>query len=418
MLRDSEKIPKLKKRSLIALCAVGIHLAIGSVYAYSVITVPLALSHNWTKSDITFAFSLAIFFLGFSAATAGQKVEKLGPSKSAFIAGLFYSIGTLFSGIAIYYNSLVFFTLSYGIICGIGLGIGYIAPVSTLVKWFPDKRGLATGIAIMGFGFSSLIFAPFMAKLFIIMPVYKAFFVLAAIYFILISLSASYISPPPKDFSPPKTKNKTTKKAIQLAQCTVQEAVKTKRFYFIWFMIFININGGIALIAVASPMAQSLLGIDQMGAATMVGFMGLFNGIGRILWSSVSDYIGRSKTYMLFFLIQIFAFILLAKTNNPLIFQATLYLILSCYGGGFAALPAFLCDLFGVRQLGAIHGMTLTAWAIAGLTGPMLVSRILDVSNSYSLTLYLFAGFFFIAFILSFFMLKEYKRLEKSLPNS
>ena len=401
---------KQKNRWLIAASAVGIHISIGSVYAYSVMTLPLNQLHGWQKSDITLAFSLAILFLGFSAAFLGRTVEKMGPRKSGRLAAIFYTAGIMGSGLAVKLGSLPLFLVCYGVIGGIGLGVGYITPVSTLVKWFPDRRGLATGMAIMGFGFAAMVFGPIMAKLFQLMDIWKVYLVLGSVYFCLIYGSSLYIAPPPAGWLPPgysaageaaegkKTLNR------DLAQLTVAEAIRTRRFYLMWIMLFINITCGIALISVASPMAQEVIGLTPMQAATMVGLMGLFNGGGRIGWASLSDYLGRTRTFMAFFVIQLCAFTALANTTSGLVYQGLIFLILTCYGGGFSTLPAFLGDMFGTKQLGTIHGYELTAWGIAGMVGPSIVTRVLEATGSYTTTLYIFAGFLTFAFVVSCLM--------------
>lgn len=398
---------KMKNRWLIAASAVGIHISIGSVYAYSVMTLPLKELHGWQKSDITLAFSIAILFLGFSAAFLGRAVEKMGPRNSGRLSAVFYAAGIMGSGLAVKIGSLPLFLICYGVIGGIGLGVGYITPVSTLVKWFPDRRGLATGMAIMGFGFAAMVFGPIMGKLFMLMDIWKVYIVLGSVYFCLIFGSSLYIAPPPEGWLPPgytaAADGTVSKRSIKkdLAQLTVTEAIRTRRFYFMWIMLFINITCGIALISVASPMAQEVVGFSPMQAATMVGLMGLFNGGGRIGWASLSDYLGRSRTYMAFFIIQIFAFLLLTTTSNAFMFQCLIYLILTCYGGGFSTLPAFLGDMFGTKQLGTIHGYELTAWGIAGMVGPSIVTRVLESTGSYTTTLFIFAGFLTFALAVS-----------------
>lgn len=394
-----------RNRWLVALSGVGVHISIGSVYAYSVMTLPLKEALGWEKSSITMAFSVAIVCLGLSAAFLGHFVEKHGPRASGMLAAVCYGLGTLGAGLAVTLESLPLFIATYGVLGGIGLGVGYITPVSTLVKWFPDKRGLATGMAIMGFGFSAMIFGPVMQKLFATVGPAHTFFILGSTYFVLIFCSALYIAPPPKGWKPAHlteealAEQPTKKKKIRedLAQLTVFEAIRTKRFYFMWSMLFINITCGIALISVASPMAQEMAGMSAAAAATMVGLMGLFNGLGRIGWASLSDYIGRPATYAAFFTIQIVAFFLLTKSPAPWQFQVLVLLILTCYGGGFASVPAFLGDLFGTKQLGAIHGYTLTAWAAAGLVGPTVVTRVQEATGNYATTLNIFTGLFVLA---------------------
>ena len=398
---------KLKNRWLIAASAVGIHISIGSVYAYSVMTNPINALLGWEPSDVTTAFSVAILFLGLSAAFLGFLVETRGPRWSGRMAACCYGLGIIGTGIAIHFASLWMFIFSYGALGGIGLGIGYITPVSTLVKWFPYRRGLATGMAIMGFGFASLIFGPLMAYLFDLIGLSNTFYVLGCVYFAIMFSSASYLEAPPEDWDPAPPVGKDNKSATRrnkpqdLAQLTAREALFTIRFYFMWLMLFINVTCGIALISVASPMAQDVAGMTALGAASMVGLMGLFNGLGRIGWASFSDIIGRPITYSLFFVIQIVAFVVLAQTTNAGVFQLMVYVILLCYGGGFATVPAYLGDMFSARELSAVHGNTLTAWAAAGLAGPMIVSRVREATGSYSGTLYFFSVLFAVALIVS-----------------
>ncbi|MGL1902213.1 MAG: OFA family MFS transporter [Fibrobacterales bacterium] len=410
---------KTKNRWLIALSAVGIHISIGSVYAYSVMVLPLNQLNGWSKADISTAFSIAILFLGLSAAFLGSFVEKKGPRISGMVAGACYALGTAGAGLGIYLNSLPLFIAAYGALGGIGLGLGYITPVSTLVKWFPDRRGLATGMAIMGFGFAAMIFGPLMTYLFSSIGIPSTFWVLAVVYGVVIIASAQYIAPPPKGWTPEgfdpdnTTSSKITKK--DLAQLTAPESLKTRRFYYMWIMLFINITCGIALISVASPMAQDSIGMTAMQAASMVGLMGLFNGLGRIGWATLSDKIGRPYTYTTFFLIQIAAFLVLPYATSALTFQCIIFLIISCYGGGFSSVPAFLGDLFGTKQLSAIHGYILTAWAAAGLAGPTIASRVREMTGSYDQTLQIFVGFFIVAFAVSILMKMNIKKKEKQI---
>jgi len=409
---------KPKNRWLIALCAAGIHLSIGSAYAWSVYTKPLVNTFGWSLKEVQFTFSLAMIFLGLSAAFLGRYVEKYGPRKAGSFAAVFFGVGLIGSGVAIKMESLYMLYLFYGVIGGIGLGCGYIAPVSTLVKWFPDRRGLATGLAIMGFGFAALIAAPLMAKMIESAGVANTFFVFGAVYFVIMTTASQYLAPPPEGWLPERYKakiengEKTLKK--DLAQLDTSQAIRTRRFYYLWIMLFINVTCGIAVISVASPMAQEIAGMSVIAASGMVGLMGLFNGVGRIAWASASDYLGRPNTYLIFFVIQVIAFILLPKTSSSFAFQMLIFLILTCYGGGFASVPAFIGDIFGTKQLGAIHGYILTAWSAAGITGPTLSSFVREKTGSYSQTLYIFAGFFVVAIVISILMKMDIKRIENN----
>lgn len=412
---------KEKNRWLIAASAVGIHISIGSVYAWSVYTKPLIEQFGWKLSDTQFTFSLAIFFLGISAAFLGHYLEKKGPRKSGILAAIFFGIGIAGSGFAIYLESIYMLYLFYGIFGGIGLGLGYITPVSTLIKWFPDRRGLATGLAIMGFGFAALISSPLIVYLISVVGIANTFFIMGTAYFLIIFASSLYLAPPPKGWLPQgyKATIASGKKKIteDLAQLTANQAVQTRRFWYLWLMLFINISCGIAIISVASPMAQEYAGLTVVAAATMVGIMGLFNGVGRIGWATFSDKIGRPAMYTIFFAIQILAFSVLPGITNAILFQAVIFVILSCYGGGFATIPAYIGDVFGTKQLGAIHGYMLTAWAAAGIFGPLFAAWTRTVSENYNVTLYFFAALLVIAFGLSILTQMEIKRLKKALQN-
>lgn len=408
-------LEKVKNRWLIAASALGIHLSIGSAYAWSVFTNPLADEFGWSTTEISMAFSIAIFFLGTSAAFMGRFVENRGPRTSGMVAAIFFGVGVAGSGLATTLGSLPLLYLFYGVIGGIGLGIGYISPVSTLVKWFPDRRGLATGLAIMGFGFVALISGPVAASLIEIVGINYTFYILGAIYFIVMTASAQYMAPPPEGWMPKGFKEKEQKGKIKrdLVQLTANEAVKTRRFWMLWLMLFINITCGIALLAVASPMAQEITGMSAITAASMVGVMGLFNGAGRIVWASFSDYIGRPNVYTTFFVIQIIAYFLLPISTNAILFMILIYAIMTCYGGGFSSVPAYIGDIFGTKQIGAIHGYILTAWALAGIVGPILLSFIYDRTNSYNTTMIIFGCMFVLAFLVSLWIRVDIKRLQK-----
>ncbi|QED38205.1 OFA family MFS transporter [Antarcticibacterium arcticum] len=408
---------KIRNRWLIAASAVGIHIAIGSVYAWSVFTKPLIQEFGWELKDTQFTFSLAIFFLGISAAFLGHYLEKKGPRRSGILAAIFFGIGIAGSGLAIHLESIYLLYLFYGVFGGIGLGLGYITPVSTLVKWFPDRRGLAAGLAIMGFGFAALISSPLIVYLISKVGIANTFYITGAGYFTIIFISSLYLAPPPKDWLPAGFKaglvNAKKKLSADLSQLTANEAVKTKRFWYLWSMLFINITCGIAIISVASPMAQEYTGLSPVAAATMVGIMGLFNGVGRIGWASFSDLIGRPAMYSIFFGIQIIAYFMLPGITNALLFQALIFLILSCYGGGFATIPAFIGDVFGTKQLGAIHGYILTAWAAAGMAGPLFAAWARTLTTNYNGTMYFFAGMFGVALFISFLMHREVMKIRK-----
>jgi len=400
-----------------ALAAVGVHICIGSVYAWSVYVNPIKAEMNWTLTDVTIAFSIAIFFLGLSAALMGKFVEKNGPRVSAIIAAVLFGLGTAGSGLAILMESKMLLYFFYGVLGGCGLGIGYISPVSTLVKWFPDKRGLATGLAIMGFGFASAIWGPTIKVLISEIGIASTFITLGITFFVIMFSSALYLQKPEEGYLPEgfKKKIESGHKTLKtdLAMLGLNEAVKTPRFYGLWLMLFINVTCGIAIIGVASPLLQEQLGVTALVAAAAVGLMGVFNGAGRIFLASLSDYLTRPIVYIIFFATQAVAFYVLPSITEIILFQVILYFIMSCYGGGFASIPAYIGDIFGTKELGAIHGYILTAWAAAGLVGPLIISMVKDSTGSYAETLYVFSGFFVIALIISIAMLINIKSIEK-----
>ncbi|KQL50393.1 MFS transporter [Heyndrickxia shackletonii] len=409
---------KAKNRWLIALSGVGIHICIGSVYAWSNFTNPLISQFGWSASQVQMTFSIAILFLGLSAAFLGHFVEKHGPRKAGLLAAIFFGVGVFGSGIAVHFGSLPLLYIFYGVFGGIGLGVGYIAPVSTLVKWFPDRRGLATGLAIMGFGFAAAISSPIMDALIKSFGTANAFFSLGIAYFVVMTISALYLEKPaenwkPKGFNEATMKNN-TRLATDLSQLTANEAIKTSRFYYLWIMLFINTTCGIAILSAAKPLAQESIGLTTTEAAALVGVLGLFNGFGRLGWASISDYFGRPNTYTTFFVLQIILFALLPHTTISILFQIMLAIVYTCYGGGFATIPAYIGDLFGTKQLGAIHGYILTAWAAAGLVGPLFAAWIKDTTGSYANSLTFFAGFFIVSLIISLVIRVDIRKLKEN----
>lgn len=410
---------KVKNRWLIALSGVGIHICIGSAYAWSVFTNPLSDVYGWSTSEISFAFSIAIFILGFSAAFMGGFVEKRGPRVSGMLASLFFGIGVMGTGFATMIESLYAVYFFYGLIGGIGLGIGYIAPVSTLIKWFPDHRGLATGLAIMGFGFAALISAPAGEALISSVGISKAFYILGACYFIVMMAASQYIEPPPEGWQPKgmdekaRADGKSQEKKGDLSQMTAKQAIKTRPFWLLWTMLFLNTTAGIAIISVASPMGQDLTGMTAITAASVVGIMGVFNGGGRLVWATISDYIGRPNVYTVFFIIGGTSYFILPITTSVILFEILVFAIVSCYGGGFSSIPAYIGDVFGTKQLGAIHGYVLTAWAVAGIAGPMLLSLTYDNTGSYTSTLIVFGILHVISLLLSLWIRVDMRKMKK-----
>ncbi len=388
-----------KRRYLVAIGGILLHLMIGSVYAWSVFAGPIAKQTGWALSSVTVAFSIAIFFLGMSAAFMGRLVERFGPRLTGTVAALLYGSGILLTGLAVQLESLPLLYIGYGVVGGLGLGAGYVTPVSTIIAWFPDKRGLATGMAIMGFGFAAMLTGPIAQNLIAGIGLVPTMYVLGTAY-LLIMLTAAQVIRKPRPGEVPAAD---IAKSVSLTgtAMTANQAVKTRSFRYLWLMFFINITCGIGLVAVASPMAQQQTGMSAATAAMMVGVVGLFNGFGRLAWATLSDLIGRPLTYTLIFTVDVAMLAGILVFSSPLLFGIALCLIMSCYGAGFSVIPAYLGDVFGTKQLGAIHGYVLTAWAVAGVVGPTLLSLSDQYFHSYTYSLIFFVALELVAFILS-----------------
>ncbi|MCD0432867.1 OFA family MFS transporter [Lacticaseibacillus paracasei subsp. paracasei] len=388
-----------KRRYLVAIGGILLHLMIGSVYAWSVFTGPIAKQTDWALSSVTVAFSIAIFFLGMSAAFMGRLVGRFGPRLTGTVAALLYGSGILLTGLAVQLESLPLLYIGYGVVGGLGLGAGYVTPVSTIIAWFPDKRGLATGMAIMGFGFAAMLTGPIAQNLIAGIGLVPTMYVLGTAY-LLIMLTAAQVIRKPRPGEVPAAD---IAKSVSLTgtAMTANQAVKTRSFRYLWLMFFINITCGIGLVAVASPMAQQQTGMSAATAAMMVGVVGLFNGFGRLAWATLSDLIGRPLTYTLIFTVDVAMLAGILVFSSPLLFGIALCLIMSCYGAGFSVIPAYLGDVFGTKQLGAIHGYVLTAWAVAGVVGPTLLSLSDQYFHSYTYSLIFFVALELVAFILS-----------------
>ncbi|WP_057743072.1 OFA family MFS transporter [Liquorilactobacillus capillatus] len=401
-------------RYVVAFAGIMFHLMIGSVYAWSVFTNPIAKQTGWAESSVALAFSIAIFFLGMSAAFMGKVVEKIGPRLTGTIASFLYGIGTIMTGFAIHQDALWLLYLSYGVIGGLGLGAGYVTPVSTIIKWFPDKRGLATGLAIMGFGFAAMLTGPVAQRLIASVGLERTFYLLGIFYFAVMLLAAQFIIRPQNIVTTnPATLKNTGTRLTNGPELSANQALKTKSFAFLWLMFFINITCGIGLVSAASPMAQSMTGMSVQTAAVMVGIIGLFNGFGRLIWATLSDFIGRPATFSTIFILDIVMLSAMLIFKVPFLFVVALCLLMSCYGAGFSVIPAYLGDIFGTKELGAVHGYVLTAWAAAGVIGPLLLSLTHQLFHNYTFTLIAFVLIDLIALLLSFWIQRGFVKANK-----
>ncbi|HHK1492921.1 TPA: OFA family MFS transporter, partial [Streptococcus pyogenes] len=375
------------KRYIIAIAGILLHLMLGSTYAWSVYRNPILQETGWDQAPVAFAFSLAIFCLGLSAAFMGNLVEQYGPRLTGTVSAILYASGNMLTGLAIDRKEIWLLYIGYGVIGGLGLGAGYITPISTIIKWFPDKRGMATGFAIMGFGFASLLTSPIAQWLIETEGLVATFYLLGLIYLIVMLFASQLIIKPTAAEIAILDKKRLQNNSYLIEGMTAKEALKTKSFYCLWVILFINITCGLGLISVVAPMAQDLTGMSPEMSAIVVGAMGIFNGFGRLVWASLSDYIGRRVTVILLFLVSIIMTISLIFAHSSLIFMISIATLMTCYGAGFSLIPPYLSDLFGAKELATLHGYILTAWAIAALTGPMLLSITVEWTHNYLLTL-------------------------------
>jgi MFS family permease len=381
-LSPSESVTS-SNRWVIPIAAVAIHICIGSVYAWSTFNRPIhALFPNdpWWFSPPYITFSSAIILLGLSAAFGGPWVERRGPRVAAAVSATLFGSGLIIGGIGLAVRQSVLVLLGMGITAGMGCGIGYIAPVSTLVKWFPDRRGMATGMAIMGFGGGAFLAGYLNVYFMDRFGVANTIMALGATYFVVMMIGAFLIRRPPEGWkpegwTPPVNQNK----MITNLQFTRNEALHTVQFYLLWGILFINVTAGIGILAQASPMMQDMFQKTALQAAAVVSLISLFNAGGRFFWASFSDYIGRRNTYIVFFVTQVILFLLipsLAGRGQWVIFEAALFVVFTMYGGGFATIPAFLADMFGAHNVGAIHGVLLTSWSAAAIAGPVIITEL------------------------------------------
>jgi OFA family oxalate/formate antiporter-like MFS transporter len=383
--------PNHANRWTIAAAGVVMQIALGAVYAWSVFRIPLTTTYGWTVSQVTLVFELAIFTLGIAAFFGGWWMKRKGPRVVALVAGLCYGAGVVLAGRA--GGSLTLLALSYGVLSGIGLGLGYIVPVATLIAWFPDRRGMITGLAVAGFGAGALITAPVAAHLIASVGVSQTFTILGLTYFVAVSGAALWMRTPPENYRPAGWQPSA---AVQQQRSggdrTLGEALRSWQWYALWAILFLNTSAGIALISQASPLAQEVTQVSAAVAAGLVGLMSIANGAGRFLWSWLSDSLGRPRVFLLMFGLQAIAFVFLARVETFGTLALLAFVILLCYGGGFGTMPAFAADYFGARHVGSIYGLMLTAWGTAGLLGPTLIAHVRQSTGTYTAAFGLIGG--------------------------
>ena len=380
------------KRWGIALAGILLQMALGAVYAWSVFRAPLVKQFHWTISEVTLTFTIAIFVLGFAAFFGGLWLKRVGPRVVALTGSVLYGVGIFlasFSSIGLWW-----LYLTYGVIGGIGLGLGYIVPVAVLVRWFPDRRGLMTGVAVGGFGAGALVTAPIATHLIRTVGVLHTFAYLGIAFLVVSVLGASFMQNPPAGWapvgwSPAQTAGATARTSADL---TLSQALRTWQWWALWLLLFLNTSAGISLISQEAPMFQELAKVTAIVAAGMVGVLSIGNAVGRVFWAWISDLITRRATFLVLFVLQVALFWALPNLHTVVSLSVVGFIILMCYGGGFGTMPAFAADYFGPTNVGPIYGLMLTAWGFASAFGPLLIAHMRQTTGVYRGGLRVVAG--------------------------
>jgi MFS transporter, OFA family, oxalate/formate antiporter len=376
-------------RWIIAAAGVVLQVALGAVYAWSVFRTPLVRGFGWSISEVTLTFTIAILTLGFAAFAGGLWMRAKGPRIVGITGGILYGSGVFLASFA--NHGLWVLYLTYGVIGGAGIGLGYIVPIATLVKWFPDRRGFITGVAVAGFGAGALVTAPIATRLIARTDVLQTFAILGIANLILVVGASIFMVNPPSNYRPAGWMPDAAQAARSARNYTLAEALRTWQWYALWALLFLNVSVGIAIISQAAPMAQEISGVSATTAAGMVGIISIANGSGRFRWAWLSDFAGRRWVFLAMFLLQAIIFFLMPRVTRFELFTAFAFVILLCYGGGFGTMPAFAADYFGARDVASIYGLMLTAWGFGSVLGPLLIARIRETTGYYGEALHIFA---------------------------
>jgi len=383
---------RLPNRWGIAVAAVIMQICLGAVYGWSVFVKPLIGVEHWTLTQVSLNFTLAIVFLGVGTVIGGLWQDRVGPRRVATVAGVLYGVGYMVASLAASNHSLAGIYFGYGVLSGLGMGMGYICPVATLIKWFPDRRGLMTGVAVCGYGAGALVMSPIAAREIVAKGVPPTFLTLGIAYLILVVITAQFYRNPPQGWRPEGWEPRTAvSRAATTYDFTVKEAMSRWQFWLLWVMLFLNVSAGIMIISQASPMAQQLVGLTPVAAAGIVGVISIFNGLGRVFWAAVSDFIGRARVYFLLYLIQVGVFFALPHLHTAALFTTAVALVGLCYGGGFGTMPSFTADFFGAKYMGGIYGWILLAWGAAAIPSPILIARVRQTTGTYQTAIMIIA---------------------------
>ena len=371
------------KRWWIALAGILLQMALGAVYAWSVFRIPLAKQFHWTISEVTLTFTIAIMVLGFASFFGGLWLKRVGPRVVAMTGGVLYGSGIFLASFS--NHGLWWLYLTYGVIGGVGLGFGYIVPVAVLLKWFPDRRGLMTGIAVGGFGAGALVTAPIATRLILSVGVLQTFAYLGAVFLVVAVVAGYFMQNPPEGWQPEgwtPTQKQIGQKSVK--DFTLSDALKTWQWWALWMLLFLNTSAGISIISQEAPMFQEFAKITAIVAAGMVGIVSIGNATGRVFWAWASDTLGRRITFAAMFILQIGLFWVLPSLHSVSSVTIVSFIILMCYGGGFGTMPAFAADYFGSTNVGSIYGLMLTAWGFASAFGPLLIAHMRQSSGAYA----------------------------------
>jgi MFS transporter, OFA family, oxalate/formate antiporter len=392
---------RLPNRWGIALAAVIMQICLGAVYAWSVFVKPLVNAEHWTLTQVSLSFTINVFFIGVGTVIGGLWMAKAGPRKVATVGGVIYGLGYALSSLATARQSLPLLYLSYGVLAGTGGGMGYICPVATVAKWFPDKRGVMTGLAVTGYGAGALLMGPLAAREIVSAGIATTFLIFGIAYFIGVVVTAQFYANPPAGWKPegwvPTT---AVAKAAATYEYTVKEAMGTWQVWALWLMLFLNVSAGIMIISQASPIAQQLVHMTAIEAGKMVGLLGIFNAAGRFFWAWISDYLGRARVYFLLYLIQAGIFFYLPRIDTQTSLFIAFAAIYLCYGGGFGTMPSFTADYFSARYMGGIYGWILLAWGVGGVVSPLMIAHVRQSTGTYSSAIYVIAGVMVVSLIL------------------
>jgi MFS transporter, OFA family, oxalate/formate antiporter len=368
----------------IAVAAVGMQVCLGAAYGWSVFKNPIMQAEHWSETSVQLNFTLIIVCFGLGTFIGGALQDRFGPRRVATAASFLYGFGYMLAGVATSHHSLPGIYASYGVLAGIGMGIGYVCPVVALAKWFPDRRGLMTGIGVCGYGFGALVMSPFAAWEIIRYGVPATFWTLGGVYLVLVLTAGQFFANPPKGWRPQGWSPKPTALTHANEGYTLKEALGTWQIYLLFLLLFLNISSGIMVISQASPMAQEMAGMTVLRASGMVGLVSMFNGLGRIFWAWVSDTIGRPQVYFLLYLTQVITFFCIPRIHGWTLFAVAFAVVGLCYGGGLGTMPSFVADYFGHRAMGGIYGAVLLVGNLAAIPSPMFVAHIHQASGIYA----------------------------------